>query len=313
MSVYSTAEVKVVITSYRRPAWLREAVDSALNQVGVRVHVVIVDDNSDDDSTDVIADLVARDPTRITAVLKARNRGVADSVRLGIESGPPASYTAFLNDDDRWLPDKLQRQLGMFRADPGLSACFSDAYVIDADGERTGALYSHELGPFFGCEFAEIFRADPVCVSTLVLRGDLARRIAATMPHDALAHDFYMALVCAGVGTLVRDPEPLGEYRVSAGAVHMHADKLARSTTEVRVAAMADYPELRDLAGGGARARRWIALATLTEALRRLEAGDLREFAWHSSVVVRQRQLRPIAWLVIHGLRTLLGRGPMRA
>lgn len=305
-------DVKVVLTTFRRAALLYEALESAFGQIGASIHVVVVDDHSDDDTEDVMNRAAARRTGQITLIAKSVNRGVADSVRAGLEAGLRAPYVAFLNDDDRWLPNKLSLQLRVLARNPAISGCFSDAFVIDAGGHRTGKLYSDQLGPFISCAYDQLFEADPVCASTLVLRADVADRVARTIPGKALAWDYYAVLMAASLGELVRIGAPLAEYRVSAGSFRSRADEHARSTTEVRLAAVRAVPSITLRLGGEGATRRLIALVTLKEALMRLECRQWRGFLWQAAVVVRQRQLRTVAWLGLHTVTTLRGCGPMR-
>ena len=94
--------VKVVITTYNRRDWLIQALESVLAQTHAAVHIVVVDDGSTDGTVERLREYEATYPGKFTIVAKVSNRGVADSIRIGLEVGPSAQYVGFLNDDDLW-------------------------------------------------------------------------------------------------------------------------------------------------------------------------------------------------------------------
>ncbi|MEV7689709.1 glycosyltransferase family 2 protein [Streptomyces bungoensis] len=105
-----TALVATVIATHRRPDELRAAVRSALDQTVRDQVVVVVDDGAG------LPEL-PEDP-RLFAVSLSRNTGVAGIVRnVGIRLSR-SRYVAFLDDDNRWEPDHLERALAALR-DPG--------------------------------------------------------------------------------------------------------------------------------------------------------------------------------------------------
>jgi glycosyltransferase involved in cell wall biosynthesis len=96
-------EVSVVIPTYNRPGLLRRAVTSAVEQEGVRVEVIVVDDGS---SPHVSA---AALPPEVT-ITRTGSVGVAAARNLGAQLAR-APWIAFLDDDDWWAPDHVRRLL----------------------------------------------------------------------------------------------------------------------------------------------------------------------------------------------------------
>lgn len=126
--------VSVVIATYNMGRYLPEAVASASDQTYGSLEVIIVDDGSTDDTADIVARW--QPDARIRYIRQenlgqqiAKNRGVAEA---------KGDYIAFLDADDRWKPDKLQRQIPLFGDDPAVGVVYSDAIIIDQDGRETG-------------------------------------------------------------------------------------------------------------------------------------------------------------------------------
>lgn len=112
-SAHFTADVSVVIPSYRRPDRCRSAVASALAQTWRPREVVLVVDGPYDSGYDGIEDHFA-DPALIV-VRSGRPNGAAEARNIGVRSAS-SSWIAFLDDDDEFLPAKLERQLGSIEA-----------------------------------------------------------------------------------------------------------------------------------------------------------------------------------------------------
>lgn len=118
MSAEGSPLVSVIINVYNGVPYLTEAIDSVLAQTYGRRELIVVDDGSDDGTGDLAKsygdrlEYVRQDRGGIGS---ARNRGV------GLARG---DYIAFLDADDRFVPDKLERQLAAFEQDPELDMVF---------------------------------------------------------------------------------------------------------------------------------------------------------------------------------------------
>ena len=120
------ARVVTVIPTYRRPALLARAVASALQQSVTDHHVVVVDDGGGD---------VDLDPhPRLTVVRLGRNIGVAGAVRnVGIRV-TRSEVLAFLDDDNEWMQDHLERCLEL--VDRGVFLVYGGLVRFDDEGRE---------------------------------------------------------------------------------------------------------------------------------------------------------------------------------
>ena len=110
--------VSVLITVYNGARYLREAILSALGQTYRPLEVIVVDDGSDDGSADVARTF--GDAVRVVSQARA-SIGVARNRAVGMARG---EHLAFLDADDRFVPDKIERQMDAVLADPALDAVF---------------------------------------------------------------------------------------------------------------------------------------------------------------------------------------------
>ena len=106
--------ISVIIPTYRRAHIVGSAIDCALAQTHRAIEVLIVDDGSPDDTEAVVRRYAHRDP-RVRYIGHAANKGLPAARNTGIHAARGA-YVAFLDDDDRWHPRKLERQLHMMQS-----------------------------------------------------------------------------------------------------------------------------------------------------------------------------------------------------
>ncbi len=293
--------VKVVVTSYNRPSWLRAAVDSVLAQTYSELHVVIVDDCSEIEAREVALAYAIDQPHRFTVVAKPENRGVADSVAVGLRAGPDAEYVALLNDDDLWYPSKIEAQLRMFAENPNLSLVHSEADVIDGNGDKTGDPFSSLFGRFSAGDLREVIRGNHACASTLMTTREVAAEVAASLPRRSLVWDYFLVLVAANHGAVGRSEAVLAAYRDSGTGVHTHENQMWRDTSSARHHWLMCMDEPTRT-----RVRQAVASANVDVAARQLNAHNWREYAWHAAMVARERDAKAIRSLVFYTARHLL-------
>ena len=120
--------VSIIVPCHNGARFLAEALDSALAQTHPAIEVIVVDDGSIDDTAAVLGRY-----TRRLRVLRQRNSGpsAARNAALGVAQG---DYVAFLDADDRFLPDKIARQAAVLDARPDVGLVYSGWRFIDEDG-----------------------------------------------------------------------------------------------------------------------------------------------------------------------------------
>ena len=122
-------KVTVVITTYNRPKMLSKAISSVLNQTLQDIEIIVVDDVSTEDNAAVIDSFGDK---RITLIRNETHLGGAIGRNVGAAAGQSGEWIAFLDDDDLFLPDKLERQVA-------LGVTLDDDYaVIDSESIQVG-------------------------------------------------------------------------------------------------------------------------------------------------------------------------------
>ncbi len=107
------ADVSVIIPTFNRSRWVREAVESVLHQTVKPREILVVDDGSTDDTGEILSGY--GDVIRVVRL--EENRGVSAARNRGIEAAA-CRYVAFLDSDDLWLPRKLEAQMAHVQEHP---------------------------------------------------------------------------------------------------------------------------------------------------------------------------------------------------
>lgn len=129
------SRVTTVIPCFNGGRLIERAIDSALEQWGVDVSVLVVDDGSTDDSVPRVLARARREP-RLRLVCLGSNRGPALARNIGIEQAD-SRYLAFLDHDDWWRTGKLALQIDALQSS-GAGLCYTAVDVHDLDGEPLG-------------------------------------------------------------------------------------------------------------------------------------------------------------------------------
>lgn len=107
-----TPLVSVVIPTHNRPKLLERAVGSILDQTYDNLELLVVDDASDE-RAELESTFDFDSISAFEYIYLEENRGGAGARNVGLDAAT-GEYIAFLDDDDEWLPDKIERQVGLF-------------------------------------------------------------------------------------------------------------------------------------------------------------------------------------------------------
>lgn len=200
--------VSVVIPAYNCSATIQEAVATARAQTHRPEEIIVIDDASSDDTLEKLAQVAGPD---LVVLRNRRNAGGAATRNRGIECAR-GDVIAFLDADDLWVPDKLEKQLALLNASPGPSFCFSAVSFVNEYGERRvsprRAPKSDESLPDFMLKYGNL-----VQTSTIVVPRQLLAHIRFTETLRRFQDiDFVLQLDAAGVRALYSS-EKLVDWR----------------------------------------------------------------------------------------------------
>jgi len=121
--------VTVVIPTFNRAPLLARAIDSVLRQTHPPFEILVVDDGSSDGTRDVVHGCA---DARVKYIRHERNQGLPAGRNTGIRAAA-GEFIAFIDDDDQWRPDKLERQLQAIGTNDAILCG-----AVDSSGRRIG-------------------------------------------------------------------------------------------------------------------------------------------------------------------------------
>ena len=202
-----TSLVSVIMPAYRCEKTVEESVRSVQAQTYGNWELIIVDDGSPDGTPDVLSRLAKEDP-RIRVITLSQNEGVASARNHGAEAAS-GEWIAFLDSDDVWLPDKLERQLSLAEEKKAVFL-YTGASCINERSEKTGREFSV---PDVVTYRSLLYRTDLIC-STVVMRKEFFLRHP--MERSDLHEDYicWLSILHEGI-TAHGIQEPLILYRIT--------------------------------------------------------------------------------------------------
>lgn len=194
MSPVDSPEVTVTIATYNSLGYLRLAVGSVLEQSLGSWELIVVDDGSTDGTREWLERLQDR---RIHCLLETHSGNLAKLRNLGVAAGT-APWVAFLDADDMWLPQKLERQLAFHREHPDLRWSYTGRKLMDASG---AALSDANYKPWVavgGWIVPQILNHDAmIATPTTMVQRSLLEEVGGFDERFRYAADYLLRLECA--------------------------------------------------------------------------------------------------------------------
>ncbi len=128
--------VSVLMPTFNRAKFLPEAIDSVLSQTYADLELLIVDDGSEDNTTSVLEPFLRDERVRY---FYQDNQGQSYARNVGLKHAM-GDFVAFLDSDDIWKPEKLEKQLAVVRAHPDADIVHGDEEIIDEQSAVTSLL-----------------------------------------------------------------------------------------------------------------------------------------------------------------------------
>lgn len=172
--------VSVLMCTYNRENFLRKAIDSVLNQTYKDFEFVIVDDGSTDSSKEIIESYHDK---RIKYIPLEKNSYYCFAANYGLQYCT-GKYVAFMNSDDVWAPEKLEKQVAFMEQHKEYGACFTKVCLIDNAGNDISDRCV-EMRDLFATNFATqkewleyfLYHGNALCHPSSLIRKDLLDKV----------------------------------------------------------------------------------------------------------------------------------------
>ena len=137
--------ISVLVITYNHRSFIRETVESVLQQDFDSFEVVVADDGSTDGADEIILQLAQEHPGKVVPVVGGPNIGVAKNSNRGLKRCR-GRFVNLLGGDDLFLPGKLRAQAKWFEADSRRVLCGHDAHIFESATGQNTRLYSDLSG-----------------------------------------------------------------------------------------------------------------------------------------------------------------------
>jgi len=301
----------VAMATYNGERYIRQQLQSILGQTRLPGEIVISDDQSSDDTVAIAKAMLER-PCKaagitLTIVEHDKPAGVAANFAHAL-THTTADVVALADQDDWWLPHKLETLAAHFEALPELLMVHSDADLVDEEGEKKGLRVLHSLRMttmervhlVSGRGIRALVRRNLVTGQTALLRRELIDQ-AGAIP-AGYVHDEWWALVAASRDGLLLDPRVFQHYRQHGGneigAEKSGLGRLRERFSEPQSAFRARHQTRHEGLAAYLESPLWSGTA---ESRKRV-TGRIAHYAWQARLPAsRGARLAPILWRYLTG------------
>lgn len=209
--------VSIIMPSYNTARFIEESIKSVLDQTYTNWELIIVDDSSTD-ATDAVVESLIRHCERNEAIHYLKNEkncgaAVSRNRALALAKG---KWIAFLDSDDLWAPEKLEKQL-KFMAENGYAFSYTRYGEIDENGNPTGTLVG---GPKRITKTGMFNYCWPGCLTVMY-----NREVVGNIQIDDIRknNDYAIWLKACRKADCYLLPEMLASYRKRGGSISRHS------------------------------------------------------------------------------------------
>lgn len=218
--------VSVITPTFNRAGYLHHAIESVLAQTVDRFELLVVDDGSTDDTPELMERYSSdsriryfQQPNQGQSV--ARNRGIKEA---------RGDFICFLDSDNAWLPEKLEKSLEVFRNNPECHVVYGDYIEIDQWGKELGV---NRMRRFSGAITPELLKDNFISMNTTMTRRGCFETMGGFDEADRLAEDYGLWLRLSTQYQFYYLADVLGFYRVMEHQIS--SDKRRRLDANERI------------------------------------------------------------------------------
>lgn len=217
-------QVSVILPTYNRAAYLKEAIKSVLNQTHQDFELIIIDDGSTDETPSVISEFQDR-----LLCCRQKNEGRVPARNKGLKLAQ-GEYIAWLDSDDLWKPDRLERGVRILDREKGIGLVHGEVDVIGPEGmvdeketERMKKYYQKARSS--KADFLNILEHYPVFSSSVLFRKECLASVGLFDSRCAIREDYdwYLRFSLKYPIHLLNE-SPIASYRIHKGNVSQQHD-----------------------------------------------------------------------------------------
>lgn len=126
--------VSIIMPAYNAENLISDSINSVLSQTYKNFELIVIDDYSQDQTSQVVENFILKDK-RVKLIKNIKNKGVAETRNTGLDQAK-GDYVAFLDSDDKWVEDKLEKQLAVLKERNDVDVVYGSYYRFNSDGVK---------------------------------------------------------------------------------------------------------------------------------------------------------------------------------
>lgn len=218
--------ISVIMPAYDAEKTLAQAVQSVISQTYCNWELLIIDDCSKD-NTYALMQKLQRNSSKIKILKNNQNSGVSESRNKGVQVAS-GSWIAFLDSDDIWAPNKLEKQVKLLTRNKEAAVLFTGSAFMNADGEMS----EYKLSVPKAITYRQLLKQNLISCSSVMVKADVIRQFP--MKYDDMHEDYAVWLQILKQGYIACGiNEPLLIYRLSTNSKSSNKKKAALMTYKV--------------------------------------------------------------------------------
>lgn len=221
MGINKTDNITVIMPAYNAEKTVREAVNSVIAQTVKDWELIVIDDGSTDNTVAILTELADSD-SRIRFLQNEKNSGVSYTRNRAVTLAT-GKWIAFLDSDDIWQPQKLQKQLELSEKHPEMVVCYTASSFINESGKP----FKYVMQAVEELNYKTLLHKNIMSCSSVMIRSSVMKEIK--MPSDKMHEDYFVWItvlkkykIAYGVN------EPLLVYRLCANSKSSNRIKSAK-------------------------------------------------------------------------------------
>jgi rhamnosyltransferase len=213
-------KVAILLSSYNGEKYIKEQIDSILAQTYKNIEIYVRDDGSKDNTINILKEYEEKGQIKL---IQGENLGFVNSFFELLKYDDNADYYAFSDQDDVWLPEKIEKQVLAIEKEEELKFdkpifCYTNYDYYDSELKLQKNRKVTQIKPSFRNSIVE-------CIAmgmNIMINKKTQNKIISNIPKSCYGHDSWAYMVCSEFGSVIEIKEPLVKYRrhlnnVSAG------------------------------------------------------------------------------------------------
>lgn len=218
-------EVSIILPVYNGERYINRTITSVLQQTISDFELILIDDGSTDNTRELLYNWARKD-SRIQLIENDCNMGVAEVRNKGIALAQ-GDYVCFIDSDDTWHSDKLERQLTFMKHNDSDFSCTAYAMV-----NEEGKFIKNRIIPKQSIQLEDLLKENYICCSTVMLKTNIAKQHNMNGAYTHEDYVYWLELLQSGAtGTVLN--QILTHYRLAQTSRSANKGKAAQGRWQV--------------------------------------------------------------------------------